>query len=77
MAYARFDYCVVVDDGVRVAGAEEMYKGGVRGSSFNQAVICVRLMSENDLTAFQRKIYLIKRRVLVSVGPLVDDRVTG
>ena len=75
--FSIFNYCVVFDSGVSVVGAEEIYEGGVRGFSCHQALICVRLVSENGFTAFSRKIYPIEARVLVRIGSLVDGRAKG
>ena len=72
-----FNYCVVVDSGVSVVGAEEICEGGVRGFSCHQALSCVRLVSENGFTAFERNIHPTEARVLVRVGLLVDGRARG
>ena len=67
----------MVDGGESLGGRRGRCERRLRGSCCHQALICVCLVSEEDLFALLRAIYLTMRRGLVTVEPVLDCSFNG
>lgn len=64
--------CIVVDGGESVGGRRGSCERRVQGFCCHQVLICVRLVSEEDLFALVWGMYLRARRDLIKIEPVLE-----